>query len=100
MYLEEKTVIWYIFVRKKGKSANAFFEKLTEGEVELHDYGNFEKGRSASVGAAQERRRDHDRARGYYPAAGTDHSAVRLAISEREECCGNPEWVDICKMPE
>ena len=35
-----------------------------------------------------------------YPAAGTDHSAVRLTISELEECCGNPEWVDICKLPE
>ena len=35
-----------------------------------------------------------------YPAAGTDHSAVRLSIEELEECCNNPEWVDICKMPE
>ena len=35
-----------------------------------------------------------------YPAAGTDHSAVRLTIAELEECCGNPQWVDICKFPE
>ena len=32
-----------------------------------------------------------------YPAAGTDHSAVRLGIAELEECCGCPEWVDVCK---
>ncbi len=32
-----------------------------------------------------------------YPAAGTDHSAVRLGIAELEECCGHPEWVDVCK---
>ena len=35
-----------------------------------------------------------------YPAAGTDHSAVRLTIHELEECCGYPEWVDICKISE
>ena len=35
-----------------------------------------------------------------YPAAGTDHSAVRLSIRELEECCGNPEWVDVCKLPQ
>jgi len=35
-----------------------------------------------------------------YPAAGTDHSAVRLTIKELEECCEYPEWVDICKIPE
>ena len=35
-----------------------------------------------------------------YPAAGTDHSAVRLGIAELEECCGYPDWVDICKFPE
>lgn len=32
-----------------------------------------------------------------YPAAGTDHSAVRLSIAELEECCNHPEWVDVCK---
>lgn len=32
-----------------------------------------------------------------YPAAGTDHSAVKLSITELEECCGYPEWVDVCK---
>ena len=32
-----------------------------------------------------------------YPAVGTDHSAVRLGIAELEECCGYPEWVDVCK---
>ena len=35
-----------------------------------------------------------------YPAAGTDHSAVRLSIAELEECCEYPEWVDICKLSE
>lgn len=35
-----------------------------------------------------------------YPAAGTDHSAVRLSIADLEECCGYPEWVDICKLSE
>ena len=32
-----------------------------------------------------------------YPAAGTDHSAVKLSISELEACCNHPEWVDVCK---
>ena len=32
-----------------------------------------------------------------YPAAGSDHSAVRLSIEELERCCNGPEWVDICK---
>ncbi len=32
-----------------------------------------------------------------YPAAGTDHSAVRLSIRELEACCDDPEWVDVCK---
>ena len=35
-----------------------------------------------------------------YPAAGSDHSAVRLSIPELEYCCNGPEWVDICKKPE
>ena len=35
-----------------------------------------------------------------YPAAGSDHSAVRLSIAELEYCCNGPEWVDICKMPD
>ena len=35
-----------------------------------------------------------------YPAAGTDHSAVRLSLAELEACCGYPGWVDVCKMPE
>ena len=35
-----------------------------------------------------------------YPAAGSDHSAVRLSIAELERCCGWPEWVDICKTPD
>lgn len=35
-----------------------------------------------------------------YPAAGTDHSAVRLSIAELEECCGHPAWVDICRLSE
>ena len=32
-----------------------------------------------------------------YPATGSDHSAVRLAIEELELCCEFPEWVDVCK---
>ena len=35
-----------------------------------------------------------------YPAAGSDHSAVRLSIAELERCCNGPEWVDICKAPD
>ena len=35
-----------------------------------------------------------------YPAAGSDHSAVRLSIAELELACNNPEWVDICKTAE
>ncbi len=35
-----------------------------------------------------------------YPAAGTDHSAVRLTIEELEYACGYPEWVDVCRIPE
>ena len=34
-----------------------------------------------------------------YPAAGTDHSAVRLTIEELEQCCDSAEWVDVCKPP-
>ena len=33
-----------------------------------------------------------------YPAAGTDHSAVRLSIEELERCSGSAGWVDVCKM--
>ena len=32
-----------------------------------------------------------------YPAAGNDHSAVRLTLDELELVCDNPEWVDVCK---
>ncbi|MGN0336327.1 MAG: YbaK/EbsC family protein [Lachnospiraceae bacterium] len=32
-----------------------------------------------------------------YPAAGNDHSAVKLTIAELEDACGNVEWVDVCK---
>ena len=35
-----------------------------------------------------------------YPAAGTDHSAVRLTLEELELASGTSEWVDVCKMPE
>ena len=35
-----------------------------------------------------------------YPAAGTDHSAVRLTINELELACNYPEWVDVCKLPQ
>ena len=32
-----------------------------------------------------------------YPAAGTDHSAVRLSIADLEHACPNAEWVDVCR---
>ena len=32
-----------------------------------------------------------------YPAAGSDHSAVRLSIAELEFCSGYEEWIDVCK---
>ena len=34
-----------------------------------------------------------------YPAAGSDHSGVRLTIAELEKCCGYKDWVDVCKDP-
>ena len=35
-----------------------------------------------------------------YPAAGDDHSAVRLTIPELEEVSGAKGWVDVCRAPE
>ena len=35
-----------------------------------------------------------------YPAAGNDHSAVKLTIAELEEVAGAVGWVDVCKEPE
>ena len=35
-----------------------------------------------------------------YPAAGSDHSAVRLTIGELEASCDNAGWVDVCKGAE
>lgn len=32
-----------------------------------------------------------------YPAAGDDHSAVRLTIPELEEAAGAEAWVDVCR---
>ena len=32
-----------------------------------------------------------------YPAAGTDHSAVRLTIAELEHACPDAKWIDVCK---
>ena len=32
-----------------------------------------------------------------YPAAGNDHSAVKLTIPELEEVAGAVGWVDVCK---
>ena len=32
-----------------------------------------------------------------YPAAGTDHSAVKLTIAELEEVAGAGGWIDVCK---
>ena len=34
-----------------------------------------------------------------YPAAGNDHSAVKLTIAELEEVAGSVGWVDVCKEP-
>ena len=34
-----------------------------------------------------------------YPAAGTDHSAVRLTIAELERACPDAVWIDVCRMP-
>ena len=33
-----------------------------------------------------------------YPAAGTDHSAVRLTIDELEHACPDAEWIDVCRV--
>ncbi|HCJ09105.1 MAG: YbaK/EbsC family protein [Lachnospiraceae bacterium] len=35
-----------------------------------------------------------------YPAAGNDHSAVKLTIAELEQAAGAAGWVDVCKEPE
>ena len=35
-----------------------------------------------------------------YPAAGNDHSAVKLTIPELEKVAGAKGWVDVCKEPE
>ena len=35
-----------------------------------------------------------------YPAAGDDHSAVRLTIPELEVVSGAKGWVDVCREPE
>ena len=32
-----------------------------------------------------------------YPAAGDDHSAVRLSVDELEQMAGAKGWVDVCK---
>ena len=33
-----------------------------------------------------------------YPAAGTDHSAVRLSIADLMRVCPDAEWVDVCRV--
>lgn len=33
-----------------------------------------------------------------YPAAGTDHSAVRLSIADLERACPGAEWIDVCTV--
>ena len=35
-----------------------------------------------------------------YPAAGNDHSAVKLTLPELEEVCNAQGWVDVCKEPQ
>ena len=32
------------------------------------------------------------------PAAGTDHSAVRLTIAELTRACPDAEWIDVCRV--
>ena len=32
-----------------------------------------------------------------YPAAGDDHSAVKLSVDELEQICGAKGWIDACK---
>ena len=32
-----------------------------------------------------------------YPAAGTDHSAVKLTIAELNHACPDAKWIDVCK---
>lgn len=32
-----------------------------------------------------------------YPAAGDDHSAVKLSIEELEKISGAQGWIDVCK---
>jgi prolyl-tRNA editing enzyme YbaK/EbsC (Cys-tRNA(Pro) deacylase) len=32
-----------------------------------------------------------------YPAAGDDHSAVRLTPEELASACTSAEWIDVCK---
>lgn len=32
-----------------------------------------------------------------YPAAGDDHSAVKLTVDELEKIAGATGWVDVCK---
>ena len=34
-----------------------------------------------------------------YPAAGNDHSAVKLTLAELEEVAGAAGWVNVCKEP-
>ena len=31
---------------------------------------------------------------------GLNEKDLNRAIRELEECCGNPEWVDVCKLPQ
>ena len=33
-----------------------------------------------------------------YPAAGTDHSAVRLSIADLERACPDAEWIDVTRV--
>ena len=35
-----------------------------------------------------------------YPAAGNDHSAVKLTLAELEQVANAKGWVDVCKTPQ
>ncbi len=35
-----------------------------------------------------------------YPAAGNDHSGVKLTVGELEQCSGFREWIGVSRLPE
>ena len=47
--------------------------------------------------AKVDNRKYKDQFQTVYPAAGNDHSAVRLTIAELEDVAGACGWIDVCK---